>query len=135
MLRKDFISKIIEQMLNAIARLMKIDNEKETEKFLGVFDEILKTYYDLHSDEMDNLLLPDEKRDAMLLDEKLKNFQLRMFVQAGFAYLKTDDLKQAKNCLSIIERIQHEHSDVFEFPTEEHKKLKEDIEKLREKLG
>lgn len=135
MLRRDFISKIIEQMLNAIARLMKIDNEKETEKFLGVFDEILKTYYDLHPDEMDNLLLPDEKRDAILLDEKLKNFQLRMFVQAGFAYLKTENSMQAKKCLSIIERIQDENSDVFEFPTEEHKRLIEDIEELKGKLG
>lgn len=135
MLRRDFISKIIEQMLNAIARLMKIDNEKETEKFLGVFDEILKTYYDLHSEEMDNLILPDEKRDVMLLDEKLKNFQLRMFVQAGFAYLKTESLTQAKNCLSIIERIQDERSDVFEYPTDETQRLMEDIEQLRGKLG
>lgn len=135
MLRRDFISKIIEQMVNAVARLLNIDYEKETEKFLDKFDELLTTYFELNHTELKRLLKTDEKRDALLLDEKLKNFQLQTFARAGLAYLKIKNIQNAKDCLEIINRIQHQHSDVFEFPNVESVKLSEEIKLLSSRLN
>lgn len=135
MLRRDFISKIIEQMVNAVARLLNVDYEKETEKFLDKFDELLTTYFELNHTELKKLLKTDEKRDALLLDEKLKNFQLQTFARAGLAYLKIKNTQNAKDCLEIISRIQHQHSDVFEFPNVESIKLSEEIKLLSSRLN
>lgn len=135
MLRRDFISKIIEQMVNAVARLLKTDYEKETEKFLDEFDTLLDTYYRLSDEELELLLEADEERDAMLLDEKLKNLQLQLFIQAGQAFLKKEERRKAENCLKIIERIQLKHSDVYEFPTPESLKTGDEIGKLKKSLA
>ncbi len=130
MLRRDFISKIIEQMVNAIARLIKIDIEKDQEKFLENFDELLDTYYQISDNELEALLEKHDERDAMLLDEKLKNLQLRLFINAGRVFVQQNQIEKAKTCLKIIERIQTRHSDVFEFPSEESLKIGEEIEEL-----
>lgn len=134
MLRRDFISKIIEQMVDAIARLLRIDFEKEPEKFLTQFDELLDTYYQLEAENLHLLLEPNDERDAILLDEKLKNFQLKLFVNAGFSYLNNKKVVLAQNCLDIIMRIKNKHADVFEFPGNESKKLDEQIAQLEQFL-
>ncbi len=135
MLRRYFISKVIEQMVNAVARLLKIDYEKETEKFLDEFDSLLDTYFQISPEELVKLVETDEQRDALLLDEKLKNFQLRLFVHSGLAYMLKSEKEKATNCLKIIERIQHEHSDVFEFPSVDTLKIEEEIEELKQKIN
>jgi len=135
MLRRDFISKIIEQMVNAIARLLKIDIEKEQEKFLENFDELLDIYYQISDDELEKLLEPNDERDAMLLDEKLKNLQLRLFINAGLVFIRQNQIEKARICLKIIERIQVKHSDVFEFPSDESLKIEEEIERLNSFLN
>jgi len=135
MLRRDFISKIIEQMVSAVARLLKIDIEKEQEKFLKNFDEMLDTYYQISDEELEKLLASHDERDAMLLDEKLKNLQLRLFINAGLVFIGQNQIEKAKTCLKIIERIQAKHSDVFEFPSEESLKIGEDIFNLKKTLA
>lgn len=134
MLRRDFISKIIEQMVNAVARLIKIDIENDQEKFLENFEEFLSTYFKISDAELEKLWEENEERDAFLLDEKLKNQLMLLFVQAGIVFQKSNQSEKAKSCVKIIERIQNQHSDIFEFPSEETEKLEEKIEELRNQL-
>lgn len=134
MLRRDFISKIIEQMVNAVARLLELNIKEEPQDFLNQFDELMKTYFNLDADELNLLLESDEERDALLLDEKLKNYQIRMFINAGFAFIKTKQPDNAKTCVQIIDRIQQSHSNVFEFPTLESSKISRDLSELKELL-
>ncbi len=135
MLRRDFISKIIEQMVNAIARLLKIDFEKNTEKFLDEFDVLLDTYFQISDEELEKLWDENEERDALLLDEKLKNQMIHLFVNAGLAFQKTQQEEKAKKCLKIIERIQNQHSNLYEFPSAESLKVQEKIETLTKKIN
>lgn len=130
MLRRDFISKIIEQMLNAIARMLKLDIKEEPQKFLDEFDELLQTYFHLKEESLNLLLEKDEERDAILLDEKLKNYQIKLFIQAGFAFVYVQELSKAKLCVKIIRRIQQQHSHIFEFPSEENSKLNQELIEL-----
>lgn len=134
MLRQDFISKIIEQLFTAIAKLLNIDVEKETEMYLASFEELLKTYFKIHSESLAKLLEEDEERDAFLLDEKLRTTQLIMFCQAGLGYFKLNELEKAQICLNIIERIQTQQAKIFEFPSSESAKLEAEIESLQMKL-
>lgn len=135
MLRRDFISKIIEQMVNAVARLLELNIKEEPQKFLHQFDELINTYFQLNSEELSLLLEGDEERDALLLDERLKNYQIRMFIHAGFAFARTDDTDKARLCIEIIERIQQQHSNVFEFPTAESSKIHQDFQNLKELIS
>lgn len=135
MLRRDFISKIIEQMVNAMARLLELNVSEEPQKFLNHFDELINTYFQLNAQELNLLLENDEERDALLLDEKLKNYQIRMLVSAGFAFTETQQHPKAKICMQIIERIQQKHSNVFEFPTLESSKINEDLEILKKLIS
>lgn len=131
MLRKDFISKIIEQMVNAVARLLELNVKEEPQKFLIQFDELMQTYFSLNSNEIKLLLEENGERDALLLDEKLKNYQIRMFINAGFAFIETKQSDKVKVCIQIIERIQQQHSNVFEFPTAETSKIEQEIKSLK----
>ncbi|SMC33028.1 hypothetical protein [Moheibacter sediminis] len=135
MLRRDFISKIIEQMVNAVARLLELNGKEEPQKFLNQFDELMNTYFKLNSDKLNLLLENEEERDALLLDEKLKNYQIRMFIDAGFAFIETEQSEKAKICVQIIERIQQQHSNVFEFPTIESSKITQDLIELKELIS
>ncbi|MBA5628852.1 hypothetical protein [Moheibacter lacus] len=135
MLRRDFISKIIEQMVNAVARLIKIDIENDQEKFLENFEEFLSTYFQISDKNLTKLLEENEERDAFLLDEKLKNQLMLLFVQAGIVFQKSNQTEKAKSCVKIIERIQNQHSDIYEFPSEESEKLGEKMEKLKSLLS
>ena len=135
MLRRDFISKIIEQMVNAVARLLKTDIEKEQEKFLEDFNEFLKIYFQFPDENLAQLLEENEERDALLLDEKLKTQLLHLFANAGLVYVNSIEFEKAKISLKIIERIQNQHSDLFEFPNEESEKLKMKIEKLTQHIS
>lgn len=131
MLRRDFISKIIEQMVNAVARLLELNVKEEPQKFLIQFDELMQTYFSLNSNELKLLLEENGERDALLLDEKLKNYQIRMFINAGFAFIATKQSDKVKVCIQIIERIQQQHSNVFEFPTAETSKIEQEIKSLK----
>lgn len=132
MLRRDFISKVIEQMVNAVARLLELNVKEEPKKFLIQFDELLQTYFSLNSNKLNFLLENNEERDALLLDEKLKNYQIRMFINAGFAFIETKQSDKANVCIQIIERIQQQHSNVFEFPSAESSKINSDLIELKE---
>lgn len=131
MLRRDFISKIIEQMVNAIARLIKIDIEKEQEKFLEDFDEFLHTYFQLSDADLALLTEENEVRDGLLLNENLKDQLIHLFVNAGLVFQNNHQTEKAKNCLKIIERIQNQHDHIFEFPNEESQKLEEKLKVLK----
>lgn len=135
MLRRDFISKIIEQMVNAVARLLKLDVKEEPQKFLHQFDELIQTYFQLNEEELNLLLENDEERDALLLDEKLKNYQIRLFLNAGFAFAATGQASKAQICLQIIDRIQLQHSNVFEFPSQESSKINDDLIELKQLIS
>lgn len=132
MLRRDFISKIIEQMVNAVTRLLELNGKEEPQKFLNQFDELINTYFKLNPEELNLLLENEEERDALLLDEKLKNYQIRMFINAGFAFVETLDTAKTQLCLQIIERIQERHSHVFEFPSPESLKIEQELKKLKD---
>lgn len=134
MLRQDFILKIIEQLFKAIAKLLKIDVEKETEAYLVSFEELLKTYFKLSSERLNELLESQEERDAFLFDEKIRTTQLLIFGQAGLGFLKIGEFEKAENCLKIIERIRAQHSHLYEFPNPEQLKLEELISRLRNQL-
>lgn len=135
MLRRDFISKIIEQMVNAVARLLELNAKEEPQKFLIQLDELLQTYFNLNSNNLNLLLEKEDERDALLLDEKLKNYQIRMFINAGFAFIETKQSDKALVCIHIIERIQQQHSNVFEFPSAESSKITQDIINLKELIS
>jgi len=129
MLRRDFVSKIIEQMVNAVARLLEL-NIEEPQKFADEFDELLQIYFRLKAEDLGLLLEKNEERDALLLDEKLKNYQIKLFIQAGFTFVYAQELPKAKLCVGIIRRIQQQHSHVFEFPSIENSKLNQELIEL-----
>ena len=135
MLRRDFISKIIEQMVNAIARLIKIDIEKEQEQFLEDFDEFLHTYFQLSDADLALLTEENEGRDGLLLNENLKDQLIHLFVNAGLVFQGNQQSEKAKNCLKIIERIQNQHSGVYTFPNDGSGKVLIKIEELKTLLS
>lgn len=134
MLKQDFLSKIIEQIVESIARILKIDHEKETEKFLNQMDEFLQTYFQISSENLEVLLEDNEKTNVFLTDEKLKNFNLNLFTKAGLAYLNQGKINRANTCLQIIRKIQNHPSNVFEFPSNESRTIEFLIEELQQKL-
>lgn len=134
MIRQDFISKIIEQMVTSIARMLKLDYEKETRDYLNSFEELLKSYYKISSAQLEKLLEIDSERDAFLLDEKTKNLQLKLFLNAGLAFHLENEKQKARYCLKIIERIQEQNTRVFEFPSSENLQLNEEILQLKHLL-
>ena len=114
---------------------MNIDVEKETEMYLASFEELLKTYFKIKSDSLSKLLEEDEERDAFLLDEKVRTTLLLVFAQAGIGFHKMNEMEKASNCLKIIQRIQQQHAQIFEFPNSESLKLQVEIEKLTSLLN
>jgi hypothetical protein len=122
-------------MVNAVARLLKTDIEEKQGKFLEDFNEFLKIYFQFPDEDLAKLLEENEERDAFLLDEKLKNQLLHLFANAGLVYVNLNQIEKAEISLKIIERIQIQHSDLFEFPNEESEKLKLKIEKLNHQLN
>lgn len=134
MLRRDFVSKIIEQMVNAIQHLQQIDSEKETEKYLDNFNEYLKTYFEISETDIEDLIAPDEEQSLFLYDEKIKNKQIALFLKSAFIYLDLGEKKKAEDCHHIILNIQQKHADIFEFPTVESGMIETDLEKLKTRL-
>lgn len=134
MLKQDFISKIIEQIVESIARILKIDYEKETEKFLIQFDEFLQTYFQISSENLDLLLENNQTIDVFLKSDKLRNFNLNIFAKAGLTYFNQNKKNQAYSCLEIIKKIQNQPSEIFEFPSEDSKNIGSLIEELQQKL-
>lgn len=125
---------MVEQMVNAVARLLDTDYEKETLKYLELFDEFLLTYYKIPDGKLEKLLESNEEREELFSDEKLKNFQLKLFTETGFAYLKQNNPQRAKTCLLLIDRIQSLNKEVFEFPHSEIENLEEEIRRLRKSI-
>lgn len=134
MLRRDFISKIIEQFVNAISRMLKLDYRKENKKFLENFDESLHTYFKISSEDLDKLLEENEDRDVFLLDEKLRNQLLSLFIRAGLALLHSHEKSKAEKCLEIVKRIQKQHSTLYEFPSEESLRIEKEWNQLRNEI-
>lgn len=134
MLKQDFLSKIIEQIVESIARILKMDHEKETEKFLNQMDGFLQTYFQVSSENLEVLIEANEKTDAFLTDEKLRNFNLSLFTKAGLAYFNQGKVIRANTCLQIIRKIQNHPSNVFEFPSNESRAIEFLIEELQQKL-
>lgn len=134
MIRQDFIAKIIEQMVTVIARMLKINQEKETQLFLDSFEEFLRTYYKISIDQLGELIKLDSSRDAILFDEKIKNLQLILFLDAAWVFSEKDEKEKALNCLQVVERIQNQNSHVFEFPSAETLQRSEKITKIKHKL-
>lgn len=134
MLRRDFISKIIEQFVNAISRMLKLDYRKENKKFLEKFDESLHTYFKISSEDLDKLLEENEDRDVFLLDEKLRNQLLSLFIRAGLALLSSHEKSKAEKCLEIVKRIQKQHSTLYEFPSEESLRIEKEWNQLRNEI-
>ena len=83
---------------------------------------------------MEILLEEDEERDMIFLDHKLKNLQIRLFTTAGFVFFNNQNLDKAKVCLSLINRIENQHANVFEFPTPESMKIQSELTKLKQAL-
>lgn len=135
MIRKDFISKIVDLMINSLGGLLKIEPNVDTVKFVTEFDNLLKEYFKIKSDQLNLLLEADEERDMIFLDEKVKNLQLRMFTNAGLAYLNQNENQKAHFCSQIIDRLQNQHAHVFEFPTPEILTLQSDIQNFRAQLN
>ncbi|MFA5620245.1 MAG: hypothetical protein WDA08_08080 [Weeksellaceae bacterium] len=131
MLRRDFILKLIEQFAKDIARLLDSDFEKEPEKFIDSFEALLKSYYKIDSGAPEELCLPDDARDVLLLDEKMKNPQLRFFATAGIAFLQKGENHKAAVCMQIIDRIQDFHQNLFEFPHQESQLTADKIQEFR----
>lgn len=134
MLRRDFISKIIEEFVNAISRMLKLDYRKEKKKFLENFDESLHTYFKISSEDLDKLLEENEDRDVFLLDEKLRNQLLSLFIRAGLALLYSHEKSKAEKCLEIVKRIQKQHSTLYEFPSEESLRIEKEWNQLRNEI-
>lgn len=132
MLKRNFTSLMVEQMVNAVSRLFETDYEKETQKYLELFDEFLLTYYKIPNGQLEKLLEKEEEREELFTDEKLKNFQLKLFTEAGFAYLKQGKPEKMQTCLTLIDRIQSLHKEMYEFPHSETENLQEEIERLKE---
>lgn len=135
MLRRDFVSKIIEEFANAISRMLKLDYIEDKKKFLLNFEESLQTYFQIPSEELNLLLQDHEERDVFLLDEKLKNHLMSLFIRAGLAFINENELEKAKFCLKIIKRIQIQHSTMYEFPNEDTLKISVELAELKEKLS
>lgn len=134
MLRRDFISKIIEEFVNAISRMLKLDYRKENKKFLENFDESLHTYFKISSEDLDKLLEENEDRDVFMLDEKLRNQLLSLFIRAGLALLHSHEKSKAEKCLEIVKRIQKQHSTLYEFPSEESLRIEKEWNQLRNEI-
>lgn len=135
MLKQGFISKIIEQIVQSIARMLTMDHEKEAEKFLHDFDETLQTYYKTKIQDLESLTQINPEKDVFLLDDKLRNMQLHLFGKAAWAFYHQDEMESAKTCLKIIERIQAEESAVFEFPSQKMLETQAWIDDLHSKLA
>lgn len=134
MLKKDFISKIIEQIVDSIAKILKIDHEKQAEEFLLQMEIFLQTYFQISSENLNSLLESDDKNDAYLHNEQLNNFYLNLFAKAGLAYFHQGKKEQANICLQIISEIQKNQSNIFQFPSDQSIKIETLIKELQQNL-
>ena len=98
------------------------------------FDESLHTYFKISSEDLDKLLEENEDRDVFLLDEKLRNQLLSLFIRAGLALLYSHEKSKAEKCLEIVKRIQKQHSTLYEFPSEESLRIEEEWNQLRDEI-
>lgn len=126
MLRRDFVSKIIEEFANSISKILKLDYIQDKKKFLSNFEESLQTYFHLSPENLSELLLENEEQDIFLLDEKLKNHLMSLFLRAGLVFLNSNEKPNAKICLEICQRIKNQHSTLFEFPGIESAKIQKE---------
>lgn len=119
MIRKDFISKYVEELGKSLTRLIDYETNIEDENFLFHFNEMLRSYYRIHDEELEQLLVEDVERDQFLLSDELKKRNIRTYLKATSIYWQMGKKQQAQLCFQIVERIQNVNTGIFQFPTEE----------------
>lgn len=122
-------------MVEMIARMMKMDVEKDSEEFLVVFNELLKSFYQISDEELENLINENPEKDQLLFEENLRNSQLQLFLKAANAYFNSGDWGKVKICLKIIDRIQSQPTKLFEFSPNESLRMEDEIVSLKNKLN
>ena len=119
MIRKDFISKYIEELGKSLARLIAYEVGDEDENFIFHFNEMLRSYYRIDDNELAILLEADQERDQFLFSDELKKKSIRTYLKASKIYTVIGENEKALICFKIVERIRDVNSGIFQFPTEE----------------
>lgn len=134
MIRKDFISKYIEELGKSMARLIAYEIGDEDDNFIFHFNEMLRSYYRLDDSELATLLIENEERDQFLLSDELKKSSIRTYLKAARVFLTIGQTDKAILSFKIVERIQNVNSGIFQFPTEEDQIIEKEFKEIREKI-
>ncbi|WP_413532676.1 hypothetical protein [Empedobacter brevis] len=137
MIRKDFITKYIEELAKILSKLLNlefIDNKDDTE-FLYYFGEMLKSYYKIDDNNLSTLLEADQERDQFLLADELKKKNILTFMKAIRIYLNREDIEKAKASYEVLKRIENINSGIFQFPTEEDNLIAKERKIVEEKMA
>lgn len=135
MIRKDFISKYIEELGKSMARLIAYEIGDEDDNFIFHFNEMLRSYYRLDDNELATLLIADEDRDQFLLSDELKKASIRTYLKAARVYFTIGQTEKAVLSFKIVERIQNVNSGIFQFPTEEDAIIAAEYKTVKEQLN
>ena len=135
MIRKDFISKYIEELGKSMARLIAYEIGDEDDNFIFHFNEMLRSYYRLDDSELATLLIENEERDQFLLSDELKKSSIRTYLKAARVFLTLNQTEKAVLSFKIVERIQSVNSGIFQFPTEEDTIIAQEFLYVKEKIA
>lgn len=135
MIRKDFISKYIEELGKSMARLIAYQIGDEDDNFIFHFNEMLRSYYRLDDNELATLLIENEERDQYLLSDELKKTSIRTYLKAARIYFALGQTEKAVLSFKIVERIQSVNSGIFQFPTEEDQIIEEEYKIVQDQLS
>ncbi|WP_282630014.1 hypothetical protein [Empedobacter sedimenti] len=137
MIRKDFITKYIEELAKILSKLLNlefIDNKDDTE-FLYYFEQMLQSYYKIDDNNLSTLLEANEERDQFLLVDELKKKNILTFMKAIRIYLNREDITKAKASYEVLKRIESINSGIFQFPTEEDNLIAQERKIVEEKMS
>ncbi len=137
MIRKDFITKYIEELAKILSKLLNlefIDNKDDTE-FLYYFEQMLQSYYKIDDNNLSTLLEANEERDQFLLADELKKKNILTFMKAIRIYLNREDITKAKASYEVLKRIESINSGIFQFPTEEDNLIAQERKIVEEKMS
>ena len=132
MLKKDFISKYVEELGKMLTKLLDIEQFQEAvSQFDFYFDEMLHTYYKIDTNKLAILLEPNEERDLFLLNFEMKNKNILAFAKAANYFHAKGENEKVETIKKIIERINLVQSDVFRFPTSEDLEVQKNLEDIK----
>lgn len=134
MIRKDFISKYVQELAKMLAKLMDLTLENNEEDFTHYFGEMLNNYYKIAPHQLALLLEVDQERDQFLLADELKKKNTLVFCDAALMYSSLGKNEQAETAFKIVERIQAMNHGIFQFPTAEDQLITTKINTLKETL-